>query len=235
MEPMKLAGIRDWPTSSTMKQVWSFLGFGNFYQQFIGHYSELARPLNDLTKKDKVWKWSNNCQEAFNALKREFLKAPVLLISNSTKPFILESDEMGNRSRQQDINGNWHPCRYISHSFGTTQHNYKIYDRELLGIVYALETWHHYLQGSPFPTVILSDYKNLTYFWTAQKLNRQQAQWSLFLSEFDLKLLHTLLRTVGQKSKSRVRWLDETEVRPQDVDNELSYKTIPRWDEGKLR
>ena len=93
--------------------------------------------------------------------------------------------------QQQDINGDWHPCGYILHSFDATQCNYKIYDRELLGIICALETWHHYLQGSPFPTVILSDHKNLTYFWTAQKLNRWQAWWSLFLSEFDLKLLHT--------------------------------------------
>ena len=70
------------------------------------------------------------------------------------------------------------------------QRNYEIYDRELLGIVRALETWRHYLQGSQFPTVILSDHKNLTYFRTAQKLNRRQARWSLFLSEFDLKLVH---------------------------------------------
>jgi len=60
-----------------------------------------------------------------------------------------------------------------------------------MGIVRALETWRHYLQGSPFPMVILSDHKNLTYFRTTQKLNRQQARWSLFLSEFDLKLIHT--------------------------------------------
>ena len=60
-----------------------------------------------------------------------------------------------------------------------------------MGIVRALETWRHYLQGSPFPMVILSDHKNLTYFRTAQKLNRRLARWSLFLSEFDLKLIHT--------------------------------------------
>jgi len=51
--------------------------------------------------------------------------------------------------------------------------------------------WHHYLHRSPFPTIILSDYKNFMYFWIVQKLNWQQAWWSLYLSEFDLKLLHT--------------------------------------------
>ena len=195
MEPTRLAEIQDWPTPSTVKQVWFFLGFGNFYQRFIGHYSKLARPLNNFTKKDKTWEWSNECQEAFNALKWEFLKASVLLISNSSKLFILEPDTLkwatGVVLWQQDINRNWHPCGYISHSFDMIQQNYEIYDRKLLEIIRALETWHYYLQGSPFPTVILSDHKNLIYFWTVQKLNRWQARWSLFLSEFDLKLLHT--------------------------------------------
>jgi hypothetical protein len=42
MDPMKLSGIADWPISTTVKQVRSFLGFENFYQQFIGHYTTLA-------------------------------------------------------------------------------------------------------------------------------------------------------------------------------------------------
>jgi hypothetical protein len=39
-------------------------------------------------------------------------------------------------------------------------------------------------------TIVYSDHKNLTYLQTAQKLNDQQARWSLYLSEFDLKLIH---------------------------------------------
>ena len=50
MDPVKLGGIRDWPVPTTVKQVRSFLGFGNFYRKFISHYSDLARPLNNLIK-----------------------------------------------------------------------------------------------------------------------------------------------------------------------------------------
>jgi len=195
MDPAKLKGIKDWPSPMTVKQVRSFLGFGNFYRKFIGHYADIARPLNDLTKKDLMWNWTDACEKAFEKLKEEFQKAPVLLMPDSTKPFIIETDASkfatGAVIRQKDMNGDWHPCGYISHSFDATQRNYEIYDRELMGIVRALETWQHYLQGSPFPTIILSDHKNLMYFRTAQKLNRRQARWSLFLSEFDLKLIHT--------------------------------------------
>ena len=38
--------------------------------------------------------------------------------------------------------------------------------------------------------IIHTDHQNLTYFKSAQKLNQQQAQWALYLSEFDLKLVH---------------------------------------------
>lgn len=194
MDPTKLKGIHDWPTPTTLKQVQSFLGFGNFYRRFIGRFAELAQLLNDLTKKETKFEWTIERQKAFEALKQKFEDTPVLLMPNPVKPFIIESDASkfatGVVLRQQDDNGDWHPCGYISHSFNAIQRNYEIYDRELLGIVRALETWRHYLQGSAHPTTVLSDHKNLTYFQSAQKLNRQQARWSLFLSQFKLKLVH---------------------------------------------
>ena len=42
MDSVKLKGIQDWPTLTTVKQVRSFLGFGNFYRKFIKKFSELA-------------------------------------------------------------------------------------------------------------------------------------------------------------------------------------------------
>jgi RNase H-like domain found in reverse transcriptase len=95
---------------------------------------------------------------------------------NSWKPFIIKSDASkfatGAVLRQKDVNGDWHPCSYISHSFNETEWNYEIYDRELMGIIHALETWQHYLQGSPHLVTIFSDHKNLTYFRQTQKLNQ---------------------------------------------------------------
>ena len=53
MDPGKLRGIRDWPPPTTLKQVRGFLGFGNFYRRFIRHFSNLAKPINDLLKRTK--------------------------------------------------------------------------------------------------------------------------------------------------------------------------------------
>ena len=58
MDPAKLKGITEWPAPTTIKQVQSFLGFGNFYRKFIHDYSLLTRPLHELTHKGTTWDWN---------------------------------------------------------------------------------------------------------------------------------------------------------------------------------
>jgi hypothetical protein len=69
MDPVKVQGVLDWPTPETVKQVRGFLGFGNFYRRFIDHYSDIARSLIELTKKDTPFNWSEQCEDAFQELR----------------------------------------------------------------------------------------------------------------------------------------------------------------------
>ncbi|EEB98128.1 hypothetical protein MPER_02420 [Moniliophthora perniciosa FA553] len=181
MDPVKVAGIKDWLPPDTVTGVRSFLGFGNFYRKFIGKYAEIARPLNDLTCKGKEFVWTDECQSAFDKLKQKFLEDPVLIIPDIDKPFLLETDTSkfasGGVLRQKGSDGEWHPCGYISNSFNQAERNYQIYDRELLGMIRGLKEWRHYLMGSNFPTVLLSDHDNIRYFRQPQDLNPRQARW----------------------------------------------------------
>ena len=130
----------------------------------------------------------------FDLMKKKFQESPVLLMPDPRKPFIVEADALKYASgavlRQQDTNGDWHPCAYLSKSFNETERNYDIADRELLAIIRALTDWRHYLIGSPHKVTVLTDHDNLRYFRTAQKLNRRQARWSLFLADYDVNLVH---------------------------------------------
>uniref|UniRef100_A0A0W0GEF0 RNA-directed DNA polymerase n=1 Tax=Moniliophthora roreri TaxID=221103 RepID=A0A0W0GEF0_MONRR len=194
MDETKLAGIKDWEVPKTIKGVRSFLGFANFYCKFIGKYAELVRPLHELTKKDTKFEWTKLRDVAFNVLKVKFLQQPILQMPDDEKPFIIEADASkwatGAVLKQQGSDGELHPCGYISHAFTATERNYEIYDHELLAIMNALKAWEHYLLGGAHPVTVLSDHKNLTYFWTAQKLNRRQARLSLYLTQFNLRLVH---------------------------------------------
>ena len=92
MDPKKLAGIADWPTPSSVKEVQSFLGFTNYYRRFIYNYSTIARPLINLTRKTSQWRWSSTCQETFDLLKKLFLQEPVLVLPDLSKPFAIATD-----------------------------------------------------------------------------------------------------------------------------------------------
>lgn len=82
MDPKKVEAITDWPRPRNVKDVESFIGFGNFYRRFIKDFSKIARPLHDLTKKDVLFEWTPEREEAFNTLKKLFTTAPVLRIAD---------------------------------------------------------------------------------------------------------------------------------------------------------
>ena len=118
MDPKKLAGIEDWPSPKTVRQVRSFIGFGNFYRRFIERFSHIVKPLTALTKKETKFKWTTITEDAFQKLKKRFLEAPVLKMPDQEEPFYLETDASafasGSVLMQKDENGHLHPCGYIS-------------------------------------------------------------------------------------------------------------------------
>ena len=79
MDPVKVAGVRDWPTPKNRTDVQAFIGFVNFYRCFIWDFSTIARSLFDLTRSDKAWSWDTKEREAFECLKMAVTTAPVLV------------------------------------------------------------------------------------------------------------------------------------------------------------
>ena len=131
-------------------------------------FSNIVKPLTSLTKKDKKWEWTKECQKAFEHLKESFAGEPVLSIPNPYKSFRLATDASkvatGTVLSQKDTNGNWKSCGFLSKTLTKAERNYKIYDRELLAIIRGLKEWRHLLMGSPHPVSIIMDHLNLTYF-----------------------------------------------------------------------
>src|SRR5882724_1267727 len=78
MAPYKVQIIQDWPVLWKVKDIQSFLGFANFYHHFIYGYSEITVLLTCLTCKGIPWHFSDDCQSAFEALKKAFTTALVL-------------------------------------------------------------------------------------------------------------------------------------------------------------
>jgi hypothetical protein len=194
MDPVKIAGIKNWPTPTKVKDVCSFLGFCNFYRPFIRGFAHLARPLNELTRKDAEWSWGTRHQKAFEELKSRVTTEPVLAHPILTDPFELEVDAsgfaMGAVLLQKKEDGKKHPIAYYSKTLSAAERNYNVYDLELLAIVNALDHWRPYLAGSPHKIIIYSDHQNLLYWKEPHKISRRVAREVLMLSEYNFEIRH---------------------------------------------
>jgi hypothetical protein len=153
MDPIKISGIKDWPTLKTVKDVRSFLGFCNFYRPFIRGFATVARPLNELTQKDAPWTWADRQQQAFTTLKHQVTSEPILVQPVLNDQFDLEVDASGFAVGvvllQKKEDGKRHPVGYYSATLNEAKHNYDIYNLELLAIIKALRNWRPLLAGSP--------------------------------------------------------------------------------------
>lgn len=73
-DPSKISSIRSLPTPSTVCEVRSFLGMCSYYRRFIPHFSEIAFPVINLTKKYAKFKWTYESQQAFDHLKQNLTR-----------------------------------------------------------------------------------------------------------------------------------------------------------------
>jgi hypothetical protein len=202
MDPVKIEGIKNWPTPAKVKDVRSFLGFCNFYRSFIPQFSTHARPLNTLTRLDTPWHWGDTEQRAFDTLKNLVTSEPVLAHPELDKPFELEVDASGFAVGavliQRKADGKRHPIAYYSATLNEAERNYDIYDLELLAIVKALRNWRSFLAGSPHKIKVFSDHMNLQYWRHPQKISRRVAREVLELSEYDIEIHHIKGKTNGR-------------------------------------
>lgn len=194
MDPQKVQAIQDWEAPTTVRGVRGFLGFANFYRQFIRGFSEIVAPLTALTKKDvekTKFTLDEQAQEAFEYLKKAFVSAPILAQYDADRETILECDASGwctgGTLMQYDEEGVLHPVAFMSKRMLPAECNYEIYDKEMLAIVRCLEEWEELLKPLPY-FLIRTDHRNLQYFTKAQKLSERQARWALLLSQFNFQL-----------------------------------------------
>ena len=67
-DPCKVKVVENFPITASPKELKSFLGLANYYRRFIKGFSEIASPLNGLTKKGVKFCWSESCAVAFDRL-----------------------------------------------------------------------------------------------------------------------------------------------------------------------
>ena len=97
-----------------MKQLRGVLGLAGYYRRFVFRYGSVAKPLNDILKKDNFC-WTQEAKLAFQKLKDLLVSTPVLALPNFDKEFVVEAYASGTGIEVVLMQDN-HPIAFISGS-----------------------------------------------------------------------------------------------------------------------
>ncbi|CAM8925392.1 unnamed protein product [Rhodiola kirilowii] len=172
-DPNKIKAVQQWPIPKSQKQLRSFLGLANYYRRFIRNYSVISRPLTNLLKKEG-FVWGSDANDAFTALKTALSTAPVLALPDFQKTFVVETDA-SNTGIGAVLMQEHHPICYISRALGPRHQALSVYEKELMAVVHAVQTWSSYLTHKPF--VIKTDQRSLKYLIEQKVTTPFQHMW----------------------------------------------------------
>nr|ABA98151.1 retrotransposon protein, putative, Ty3-gypsy subclass [Oryza sativa Japonica Group] len=185
VDPSNVESVLSWKQPKTVSEIRSFLGLAGYYRRFIENFSKIARPMTRLLQKEVKYKWTEDCEQSFQELKKRLATAPVLILPDSRKGFQVYCDEsrlgLGCVLMQEGK-----VVAYASRQLRPHENNYPTHDLELAAVVHALKIWRHYLFGNR--TEMYTDHKSLKYIFTQPDLNMRQRRWLELIKDYDMEI-----------------------------------------------
>ena len=204
-DPKKTEAIQDYPAPRNIQEVRRFVGFASYYRRFIPNFAELAAPLHQLTQKSTKFLWTQQCQDAFQKLKKRFTEAPILAFPHFDAPFILYTDasDYGIGSvLSQKIDGAERVIAYASRQLSKAERHGPTTEKEALAAVWSMKHFRPYLLGHKF--TLVTDHQPLKWLKSMKDPPPKIARWIMSLQEYDLQVqyrpgkLHTNADTMSR-------------------------------------
>ena len=191
--PEKLACIKEMPPPKTPKEIKQFLGLVGYYRKFVPRFSDLARPLNALTRKDIPFEWTPICQESFQLLKASLMSEPILTYPDPNYPYVLFTDASKyawacvlTQEKTHQVEGKeikiLHPITYMSGLFRGSQFNWACLTKEAYAIYMSIKKLAYYLEDANI--TLRSDHLPLKKFLAKSTLNSKVNNWAIEISPF---------------------------------------------------
>ena len=187
--PDNVERLANWPVPTRVRDVRAFLGLGNYYRRFVRGYSNIVKPLTELTKKGQLFHWTPECQAAFQRLKDILMGPEVMAYPVDDGEFIVDCDVSDSGigavlSQVQD--GVERVIAYGSRTLKKAEQNYCVTDKELLALKFFVERYKHYLLGRHF--LVRTDHQALKWLFTLKEPKGRIARWIEVLSAFDFSI-----------------------------------------------
>lgn len=195
-----MQGIRDLAVPKSKDDVRSVYQSLTWWSRFVEGFSVLGAPISDLLKGERRFKWGEEQQRAYDALKAAICARVHLLPPDYTQPMVLKVDSsrlgVGAVLYRTD-GGEWRVVACVSSKWSATQAGYRhIGELEALGIVWAVLKLEDYLTGVRHPFVILTDHRPLvTLFGGLDRVSssvtaRRIRRWAEILAHFNFIIRH---------------------------------------------
>uniref|UniRef100_A0A7I4YY53 RNA-directed DNA polymerase n=1 Tax=Haemonchus contortus TaxID=6289 RepID=A0A7I4YY53_HAECO len=222
-DPAKIEVIRKMPNPTDIGQVRSFLGMLNYYGHFISEMRQLRAPLDDLLRKNAPFKWSAECQDAFQRAKDVLASDLLLTHYDPSKEIVIAADAseygLGAVISHRLSDGTEKAIHHASRSLTAAERNYGQVEKEALAITFALRKFHRYIYGRHFK--LLTDHKPLLAIFGSKKgvpvytANRLQ-RWALIVKNYDFTIEYRHTTNFGQ-ADALSRLIAEQSTKEEDV------------------
>ena len=180
--PEKLESIAKMPVPQNAKQVKQFLGLVDYYRKFVPRFSDISRPLTQLTRKNEGFNWSAECDKCFHMLKDYLQETLMLRYLDPAADYILYTDASKYAYAgvlTQSIDRTDHPVTYTSGLFRGSQLNWAALTKEAYAIYMSVKKLSFYLDSAQI--TLRSDHLPLKKFLEKNTMNAKVNNWAVEL------------------------------------------------------
>ena len=194
-DPKAVAKLRDWEIPRNKTEMQSFLGFANYYREFIPWHAKLVAPLHAVTRLNATFAWGPEQEKAFNEIKKALIEATALAQPDSEGEFVLDTDASavaisGILHQWQGAPGErrLRPITYGSKKLTTTQAKYGAPKLEMFAAYYFIVKNHSYLCPRKFTLRV--DNQALSWLKTYSTDQALIGQWIMTLDKYHFRVEH---------------------------------------------
>ena len=190
-DPALLKAIHDIEPPRTASEAQSFLGLAGYYRCYVKNFAAIAGPLHALTKKDAIFHWSDECQQAFDRLTTLLTTSPITAFPDFNLPFRLYTDTSTaglGAILAQIQDGKERIICCASRSLNQAEKAYPATNFEFLAIVWAVAKFRPYLMSMSFE--VYTDHYALQWLKTMRSGSALLHRWSTALEEYDFTVKH---------------------------------------------
>jgi transposase InsO family protein len=190
MSEDRKSAVMQIPVPKTVKQVRSFLGFANYFREFIPQMATLSKPLHELTRKGIKFSWTAEHQLAFEQVQQACASCTKLAFPTEEDELLMRTDAsnlgVGAHLVQVSATGVETTVAFFSQAFNPTQQRWSTIEQEAYGIFAAIVHWNHFLWGRTF--TVETDHRNLVYIHRCEAA--KVIRWRLQLQEYTFVIRH---------------------------------------------